>query len=451
MAGFLSKERFQYFWNKLKPMLNGKQDTLVSGTNIKTINNESLLGSGNIDIQSGGSNVFEITYGTTTFSELYASDPNNTIYIMNNGDVHYQVDMVFKINTIIHFYADIAGYVNQYSVDNNNNWKVSQYGLALATKLATDNDLGLVKLNSSESITLNSDGQLDVGGRLGQFSGTTGIYHSKDREPRKVGDFTLLITDAKGMESAGPRNLTLLTGNNLSLNGSHAAGSTQYKVANNYANRIICAGIKYIALNEAGAKQTQVIKVTSVTIGGSAYTPSSANDSSNPIIITAESSVNPSSAITQIRVFSAVGTGSYCSEYVGQCVGGDAGGDGLAIGQNVFNKSGNMTAMVGQSIFNTGNGNAIFGRQHISRKNRSFLAGTGHDTTNAKSEGVSAFGDWSDLSSPEILFAVGDGTSHTDRSNALEVRNKCIVLKSPNGTKWKITVDNNGNLITTAI
>ena len=31
-----------------------KQDTLVSGTNIKTINNQSLLGSGNIDIQGGG-------------------------------------------------------------------------------------------------------------------------------------------------------------------------------------------------------------------------------------------------------------------------------------------------------------------------------------------------------------------------------------------------------------
>ena len=35
--------------------VSGKQDTLVSGTNIKTINNESLLGSGNIDIQGGGS------------------------------------------------------------------------------------------------------------------------------------------------------------------------------------------------------------------------------------------------------------------------------------------------------------------------------------------------------------------------------------------------------------
>lgn len=33
--------------------LSSKQDTLVSGTNIKTINNESILGSGNINIQGG--------------------------------------------------------------------------------------------------------------------------------------------------------------------------------------------------------------------------------------------------------------------------------------------------------------------------------------------------------------------------------------------------------------
>lgn len=42
--------------------ISGKQDTLVSGTNIKTINNESLLGSGNIDIQSGGGKA--VTGGT---------------------------------------------------------------------------------------------------------------------------------------------------------------------------------------------------------------------------------------------------------------------------------------------------------------------------------------------------------------------------------------------------
>ena len=51
--------------------LNGKQDTLVSGTNIKTINNTSLLGSGNIDIS--GTSVYykkdENIYTTTTNSE----------------------------------------------------------------------------------------------------------------------------------------------------------------------------------------------------------------------------------------------------------------------------------------------------------------------------------------------------------------------------------------------
>lgn len=39
--------------------VKGKQNTLVSGTNIKTINGESVLGSGNIVISgSGGGNLF---------------------------------------------------------------------------------------------------------------------------------------------------------------------------------------------------------------------------------------------------------------------------------------------------------------------------------------------------------------------------------------------------------
>lgn len=47
----------QWFYEKseVDTALNSKQNNLVSGTNIKTINNTSLLGSGNIDIQGGGS------------------------------------------------------------------------------------------------------------------------------------------------------------------------------------------------------------------------------------------------------------------------------------------------------------------------------------------------------------------------------------------------------------
>lgn len=43
-----------YTKSETNTLLDGKQDTLVSSQNIKTINNESILGEGNIDIQGGG-------------------------------------------------------------------------------------------------------------------------------------------------------------------------------------------------------------------------------------------------------------------------------------------------------------------------------------------------------------------------------------------------------------
>ena len=42
--------------SKINELVDYKQEILVSGTNIKTINNESILGSGNITI-SGGTDV----------------------------------------------------------------------------------------------------------------------------------------------------------------------------------------------------------------------------------------------------------------------------------------------------------------------------------------------------------------------------------------------------------
>lgn len=53
-----------YELTDLSSILDGKQATLVSGTNIKTINNESILGSGNITISGGGSSS-GLVYTTT--------------------------------------------------------------------------------------------------------------------------------------------------------------------------------------------------------------------------------------------------------------------------------------------------------------------------------------------------------------------------------------------------
>ena len=43
----------EYYNEAIQEEISGKQDTLVSGTNIKTINNTSILGSGNISVGGG--------------------------------------------------------------------------------------------------------------------------------------------------------------------------------------------------------------------------------------------------------------------------------------------------------------------------------------------------------------------------------------------------------------
>ena len=69
-AGDLSN---YYTKEQTDTLLGGKQPTLVSGTNIKTINNESILGEGNLDIQGGSSvNVVQAT-GTST-SDVMSQD-----------------------------------------------------------------------------------------------------------------------------------------------------------------------------------------------------------------------------------------------------------------------------------------------------------------------------------------------------------------------------------------
>lgn len=301
------------------------------------------------------------------------------------------------------------------------------------TDYATDSTYGIVKTNSSESVTLNANGQLDIGGRLGQFPGTTGVYNPKTISPNYVNNGSFLLTEASGT-SLGAKSLAVSTGANFTLKTAASAGAKQYVIANNYTNRIMCASAVggVVALNEASAA-TKTVNIVSVQINGADFTPdSSANSSTNNIIITTDESINPSSSISQIRVYFDEGkSGGFSNLFVGQGVGGE-GGASVIVGQRVFAKSGNACALVGADIFNQGNGNTVLGRQHISRKNRWFLQGTGHDNTNGRSECGAVFGQYADIQS-DTLFAVGNGSSHTARSNAFEIKTNGDIYK--NGVK----------------
>lgn len=75
--------------------ISGKQDTLISGTNIKTINNQSILGSGNITIEGGtgetytaGANI-SIEDNVISVTGITVPDVSNFV---TSGDVQTQID-----------------------------------------------------------------------------------------------------------------------------------------------------------------------------------------------------------------------------------------------------------------------------------------------------------------------------------------------------------------------
>lgn len=83
--------------------LNGKQDALISGTNIKTINGESILGSGNLTVSGGISyEVVDLTSKSTVTDEqltiLTASEFNKVKYGKLIYDLH-EIDGLNRIYT----------------------------------------------------------------------------------------------------------------------------------------------------------------------------------------------------------------------------------------------------------------------------------------------------------------------------------------------------------------
>ena len=77
--------------------ISGKQDLLVSGTNIKTINNESIVGSGNIAIGGGGGIHFGSIDAGSTASEMIATVDGVTE--LADGVIMYITNTVIKGNS----------------------------------------------------------------------------------------------------------------------------------------------------------------------------------------------------------------------------------------------------------------------------------------------------------------------------------------------------------------
>ena len=336
-------------------------------------------------------------------------------------------------------------------------------GKADADATATDSTLGLVKTNSVQSITLDNDGKLVIGGRMGQFSSQEipvgGLYYPLTIQPEKVAANSILISEATGLTVGNKRIFALFAGAGVTLKKTAAAGATTFEVSNTFANRFTCAAARggYATIDESSAG-TIIVKVTSVHTANDPNTQlvpySGATESGNNIIITTDAPVSTDASLSKLRLYGSMAFDS--SVHIGQGVGtGGVSGKGklLQLGQSQCSLDGN-SILVGNAIFSSKNRCAIFGASHINHVQSACLTGEGQDTTNGTFVGVTAHGKYSDVGA-STAFAIGNGESNTARSNLFEVRDASgqteVVMKSPNGTAYKLTLADDGTLTTTAV
>lgn len=323
------------------------------------------------------------------------------------------------------------------------------------TDIATETTPGIIKLNPNESVDLNANGQLTVGGRLGQYP-DGGVFYPTTIEPTEVKASSFLMTDgAKGL-SLGSRHFGIMAGANLTCK-SAAAGATQYRLTNSQTNRFACFAGKNgrLAIDQTDAMTNGTALITDISFanGNPISSYFGPTESDNDIIITVDKTVNPSAATTKLRIYGTSTSNDVIA--VGQGVGATH-GKGIVLGQSCFG-GGNQIIALGNSVHVIANNSSGFGHTHLVNKQYCLAAGQGHDFTNA-SNGTSAVGICSDLKS-DTAFAVGNGVFAASgaiiRSNAFEVTNDggVIVPSSTSGStkKFKITVDDSGVISATEV
>lgn len=126
---------------------DGKQAALVSGTNIKTVNGNSLLGSGNITIEGGGGGGDTVSYTPTQTS----GNELGTISINGNGQKIYsptETDPVFA-----------ASAAHGITSANITSWNNKQDALVSGTNIKTVNGNSLL---GSGDLTIQGGSDVDV-------------------------------------------------------------------------------------------------------------------------------------------------------------------------------------------------------------------------------------------------------------------------------------------------
>ena len=207
--------------------LSGKQDKLTSGTNIKTINNQSILGSGNIDIQGGGSE--SVAWGDITGKPDFKAVATSGSY----DDLTNKPAIPTKTSEL----TNDSGFVNDYQLSG------KQDKLVSGTNIKTINNESI--LGSGNIATASQSELTNVATTVGKQTSAikalnTAVFKNGDNQFDVVNGridsissvLDSALTDIENVETtvANKQN-TLVSGTNIkTVNGNSLLGSGNIEI-----------------------------------------------------------------------------------------------------------------------------------------------------------------------------------------------------------------------------
>ena len=430
--------------------LAAKQNSLVSGINIKTINNESILGEGNITIEGGGS----------SYTAGDGIDITNDV-ISVTGKVDTSAFTAHTADTVIHVTSDekaawngkqdqlISG-VNIKTI--NNKSILGEGNITIEGGKAIEAGRGISVTTSETADTVSFNLPISAGtvtnaliynsttnAASGDFSHAEGYYATASGEGSHAeGQGTTAsgtCAHAEGNYSNASGNYSHAEGNSTITNNQSEHASGQFNVSSSVSttfgdagNTLFSVGNGTSSNNRKNAfeiRQNGDIYITSGGTdiklqnhlggggGGTSYEAGRAIDITNNLI----SLDLPISAGTRTNALIYNNTTNVASGYYSNAEGFGTTANGMcshAEGENTT-ASGNFSHAEGESTI---------------AKNMSEHASGQY---NVSSSASTTFGD-----AGNTLFSVGNGTSSNNRKNAFEIRQNGDIYITSGGTDIKL-------------
>ena len=163
ISGKVNTSDFVTYKNEVTTKLAAKQDTLVSGTNIKTINNQSILGGGNITIEGGS---------TITIDSVMSDTSVNAV--QNKVIKSYIDNKVINVPTKTSQLTNDSGFITSADLDTSYA-KVTYVDTQDASNLATAKQYSNDNLTTAKSYTDTSITNLTWKGTQSEYDALTTI------------------------------------------------------------------------------------------------------------------------------------------------------------------------------------------------------------------------------------------------------------------------------------